>query len=76
MRILPIGNATRMHLSFPQFFLVPLNITTSGNVFIGKTSQINTGYILDVNGNGQLNEVVVSNDWNVPKNNRKTQLFI
>ena len=37
-----------------------LNITTSGNVLVGKTSQTNTGYIFDVNGIGRLNEVVVN----------------
>jgi len=31
-----------------------------GNVLIGKTSQVNTGYILDVNGNVRANEVVVN----------------
>lgn len=33
---------------------------TGGNVLIGKTSQINSAYILDVNGNARLNEVVVN----------------
>ncbi|GGB06535.1 hypothetical protein GCM10011511_32490 [Puia dinghuensis] len=33
---------------------------TGGNVLIGKTSQTNSGYILDVNGNGRFNQVVVN----------------
>ena len=33
---------------------------TGGNVLIGKTSQTNSGYILDVNGTGRLNQVVVN----------------
>lgn len=37
-----------------------MRIMQAGNVLIGKTSQTNTGYILDVNGNGRLNEVVVN----------------
>jgi hypothetical protein len=32
----------------------------SGNVLIGKTTQTNTGYMLDVNGNSRMNEVVVN----------------
>jgi hypothetical protein len=35
-------------------------ITGSGNVLIGKTTQTNSGYMLDVNGNGRLNQVVVN----------------
>jgi hypothetical protein len=31
-----------------------------GNVLIGKTSQTNSGYMLDVNGSGRLNQVVVN----------------
>ena len=37
-----------------------LNITTTGNVLIGKTSQTNSGYMLDINGNTRTNEVVVN----------------
>jgi hypothetical protein len=37
-----------------------MRILVGGNVLIGKTSQTNTGYVLDVNGNGRLNEVVVN----------------
>jgi hypothetical protein len=37
-----------------------LNITTSGNVLIGKTTQSNSGYMLDVNGNGRFNQVTVN----------------
>src|SRR6185437_582875 len=33
---------------------------SSGNLLLGKTSQTNTGYMLDVNGNGRLNQVVVN----------------
>lgn len=33
---------------------------SSGNVLIGKTSQTNTGYILDVNGSARVNEIVVN----------------
>jgi hypothetical protein len=35
-------------------------ITSGGNVLIGKTSQTNSGYALDVNGNARMNEVVVN----------------
>jgi hypothetical protein len=31
-----------------------------GNVLIGKTSQTNTAYLLDVNGNARMNQVVVN----------------
>lgn len=31
-----------------------------GNVLIGKTSQINTAYVLDVNGKARVNELVVN----------------
>jgi len=33
---------------------------TTGNVLIGKTSQTNTGYVLDVNGVARVNKVVVN----------------
>jgi len=32
----------------------------NGNVLIGKTSQTNTGYMLDVNGKARANEIVVN----------------
>jgi hypothetical protein len=35
-------------------------ITSTGNVLIGKTSQTNSGYMLDVNGNVRANQVVVN----------------
>lgn len=35
-------------------------ITSNNTVLIGKTSQVNTGYILDINGNTRANEVVVN----------------
>ena len=37
-----------------------MRITQGGNVLIGKTSQTNSGYMLDVNGNSRCNEVVVN----------------
>jgi hypothetical protein len=37
-----------------------LRMTSSGNVLIGKGSQTNTSYMLDVNGNARANEVVVN----------------
>lgn len=37
-----------------------LNITTTGNVLVGKTSQTNSTYMLDVNGNVRANQVVVN----------------
>jgi len=37
-----------------------VRITSSGNVLIGKASQSNTGYILDINGSTRANEVVVN----------------
>ncbi|HTK18820.1 MAG TPA: hypothetical protein VL442_04885 [Mucilaginibacter sp.] len=35
-------------------------IGTNGNVLIGKTSQGNTGYKLDINGSARANEIVVN----------------
>jgi hypothetical protein len=37
-----------------------MRILSSGQVLIGKTAQANSSYLLDVNGNGRLNEVVVN----------------
>jgi hypothetical protein len=37
-----------------------LNITTAGNVLIGKTTLANSSYILDVNGNVRANQIVVN----------------
>lgn len=37
-----------------------MRITNLGNVLIGKTTQANTGYILDVNGNLRSNQIVVN----------------
>lgn len=37
-----------------------MRVTTTGNVLIGKTTQTNTSYKLDVNGNIRANKVVVN----------------
>jgi hypothetical protein len=37
-----------------------MTIKDGGNVLIGKTSQTNTGYKLDVNGTARINQVVVN----------------
>jgi hypothetical protein len=37
-----------------------MRLTQNGNVLIGKSSQVNTSYILDVAGNARANEVVVN----------------
>lgn len=37
-----------------------MTIKDGGNVLIGKTSQANTGYKLDVNGTARMNQVVVN----------------
>lgn len=37
-----------------------MSFLPGGNVLIGKTSQVNSGYVLDVNGNVRANEVVVN----------------
>ena len=37
-----------------------IRITSSGNVLIGKGTQANTSYVLDINGNTRANEVVVN----------------
>jgi len=37
-----------------------IRITSSGNVLIGKGTQTNTSYVLDVNGNERANQVVVN----------------
>ncbi|WP_299352944.1 hypothetical protein [Mucilaginibacter sp.] len=39
---------------------VGMAINPSGNVLIGKTSQANTNYKLDVNGSARANEIVVN----------------
>jgi hypothetical protein len=37
-----------------------LRITPTGNVLIGKTSQTNSSYLLDVNGSGRMNQLVIN----------------
>jgi hypothetical protein len=37
-----------------------MRITSGGNILIGKISQTNTAYKLDINGNARANEVVVN----------------
>lgn len=37
-----------------------LRVTSNSTVLIGKTSQTNAGYILDINGNARANQVVVN----------------
>jgi len=37
-----------------------LGITTTGNVLIGQTSQVNSAYLLDVNGNVRSNAITVN----------------
>jgi len=51
------GNQPANTIVTPTTFL---RITTGGNVLIGKTSQVNSSYLLDVNGNGRMNELVIN----------------
>ena len=37
-----------------------MRVAGNGNVLIGKTTQVNTGYVLDVNGSARINLVVVN----------------
>jgi hypothetical protein len=37
-----------------------MDITSTGNVLIGKTTQVNTAYKLDINGSARANEIVVN----------------
>lgn len=37
-----------------------MSVSSSGNVLIGKTTQVNTGYVLDVGGSARMNSVVVN----------------
>jgi len=41
-------------------FTERMRITAGGNLLIGKISQANTNYILDINGNARANEIVVN----------------
>ncbi len=56
-----IGSPSYRDLQFGRFTGDSyMTIKDGGNVLIGKTSQTNTGYKLDVNGDGRFNEVVVN----------------
>ena len=61
---LQIGCTNSNTGGLPDFYLNPelakLTIKSSGNILIGKVSQVNSGYILDVNGKIRANEVVVN----------------
>jgi hypothetical protein len=37
-----------------------MRVDVNGNVLIGRTTQVNTGYILDVNGNARINQITVN----------------
>jgi hypothetical protein len=60
----PNVNASQIISTIPLTMYVgghqSLYIPTTGNVLIGKTTQTNTSYILDVNGNMRVNKVVVN----------------
>ena len=47
-------------LEFYTKYSMRMFISNIGNVLIGKTTQTNTGYILDVNGNVRANQVTVN----------------
>jgi hypothetical protein len=53
-------NSNHTGLALYANALEELRVTSSGNVLIGKTSQINTSYKLDVNGNVRANQLVVN----------------
>ncbi|GGB06544.1 hypothetical protein GCM10011511_32510 [Puia dinghuensis] len=53
-------NGATAGMAFGSGSTEQMRITQQGNVLIGKTSQINSGYMLDVNGNGRFNQVVVN----------------
>lgn len=60
----PQFNASDIISTIPLGILVgghqSIFIPASGNVLIGKTTQTNTSYILDVNGNIRANKVVIN----------------
>ncbi len=54
-----------------------MRMVTGGNLLIGKTSQANTSYKLDINGNARANEIVVNTtgaDFVFKKNYRLSKL--
>jgi hypothetical protein len=57
---LGVGTITAQPLVFGTNNVERLRVGSNGNVLIGKTSQINTGYILDVNGSARATSVVVN----------------
>jgi hypothetical protein len=55
-----INNYSQGYLSFGTAGVEAARFTSTGNLIIGKTSQTNTGYKLDVNGSARANKVVVN----------------
>jgi hypothetical protein len=56
----PVGSTNQYGLDIYTAHTVRLSITNGGNVLIGKTSQANATYMLDIAGNARANKVVVN----------------
>jgi hypothetical protein len=55
-----IGTTDTSSIPFRTNNLERMRVAGNGNILIGRTSQVNTGYILDVNGNARINEIVIN----------------
>jgi len=55
-----LGTTDNTPVAFRTNNVERMRVDVNGNVLIGKTSQTNTGYVLDVNGNVRANSVVVN----------------
>jgi len=72
---LGVGTLTAQPLVLGTNNAERLRVLANGNVLIGKTSQTNTGYVFDVNGNARATSIVVNttgadyvfgNDYSLP----------
>ncbi len=55
-----IGTTDNTPIPFRTNNLERMRVDVNGNVLIGRTTQVNTGYILDVNGNARINQITVN----------------
>ncbi|MES1159831.1 MAG: hypothetical protein ABUM51_03675, partial [Bacteroidota bacterium] len=56
----PAGSINQDGLDFYTGFVIRMSVSRNGNLLIGKTSQTNTSYLLDVAGIARANKVVVN----------------
>jgi hypothetical protein len=56
----PAGSINQDGLDFYTGFVIRMSVSRNGNLLIGKTSQTNTSYLLDVAGSARANKVVVN----------------